>query len=460
MFDKVLGFVKQYHMLEEEDKVVVGVSGGADSVGLLLILLELKKLYHLELYVVHVNHGYRGAEADQDQEFVEALCNEYNISFAVKKVDMASYAKENGYSLEEAGRILRYEAFEEARTRYHATKVAVAHNKNDQAETVLMNLTRGTGMRGLSGIGPKRGDIIRPFLCVTRTEIESYLEQRGVGYRVDSSNLTDDFTRNKVRRNVIPLLEEVNEQAITHIYQVAEQMREMEQYLDFVTKQTFDRIVHVENGQYCLNVEQLEKENPVIGKRILQMCIREMVNSLKDIEAKHILSVYNLLFKSVGKEVHLPYELHAKREYEQIVFYKKCKESPKKSSVFIEVEEETEYELPGMGMKISFTIRNYEKSRGIPKNRYTKWFDYDRITTTIIIRNRRQGDYLSINNKGNAKTIKALFIDNKIPREKRDMIPLLCDGSHVMWIIGDRISEAYKVTDQTKKILEVKVMEV
>ncbi len=462
MFEQVLEYVKQNKMLEMHDRVVVGVSGGADSVCLLLMLLELRKHYELELFVVHINHGLRGEEAMRDENYVKALCETLGVSCHAILVDVEGYVKREKCSTEEAGRILRYECFEKEYNEKHCNKIAIAHNRNDVAETVLLNLTRGTGIKGLVGIQPVRGSLIRPLLCVTRDEIEEYLCNRGIEYCVDSTNLEDIYSRNKIRNKVLPELRTINSQVSSHIARCASAIGEIEEYLQKQTKELYERIVREQNGQYFVNVGELKNADLVLGKRVVRDVIYSCGKKKKDIEEKHILQVLQLQDKTVGKQVNLPYRMVAVREYETIVI--KCIDLAKKEKKPNDwnqlIETSKEYQLDDLGINLKVELMEYEKNMIIPKNRCTKWFDYDKIKNTIFLRFRKQGDFLAINAQGNVKTIKSLFIDEKVPREQRDKIPLLCDGNHVMWVLGGRISEEYKITEQSKKILVVTMMEV
>lgn len=460
MYHRILQFINENNMIEKGDRIVLGISGGADSICLLRVFVQMRKSYELALFVVHVNHGLRGEEALRDQHFVEDLCKEYEIEYHVETVDVALFGREHGYSLEEAGRILRYDAFEKEYKKRDCNKIAIAHNKNDQAETVLFNLVRGTGMKGLTGIDAMRGHLIRPLLCVTREEIEQYLEELKQEYCVDSTNLVDIYTRNKLRLNILPQLATVNQQAVSNITNCAKQLNEIEQYLKKQTNEVYQRIVNENNGQYFVKVLDLSQEDVVIQKRILRQMVFQLTKRLRDIEEKHILAVLDLCEKSVGKKVHLPQGIVANRTYEELVIGIVEEQKQPESPSQMEITEEGTYSSKAHGIVLEVEILPYKKNMIIPKNEYTKWFDYDKIKNTIFLRNRMQGDYLQMNKQGNVKTIKSLFIDEKVPREQRNSIPLLCDGAHVMWVIGGRISEAYKVTEQSKKILVVKVMEV
>lgn len=465
MFNQVVKFIQQHHMLKVGDRIIVGVSGGADSICLLDVLLELRETYGLDLFVVHINHGLRGEEAYGDQKYVEAFCEKHHLPCICYQEDVAGYSKAHHCSLEEAGRILRYQAFEHEYNEKHCNKIAIAHNKNDLAETVLFHLARGTGLKGLVGIEPVRGHIIRPLLSVTREEIEAYLKDKGIDYCTDSTNLETDFTRNKIRLQVLPLLNELNSQAVAHIAGTALQISEVEEYLKNQTNLLYERVVSHENGLYSVDIEKLLQEDKVLVKRVLRQMVGNAAGGFKDIEEIHILAVYELLQKGVGKQVDLPLGVMARCGYDRLVIGKKEKMASlvlqaSLNPLFIKIEVPGTYYLPELHKKLTFSFLDYEKNMVIPKNSCTKWFDYDRIRDTIFLRTRRSGDFMQINKEGGTKLLKDIFINDKIPKEDRNHIPLLCEGEHVMWIMGGRISEAYKVTSTSKKILVVNITEV
>src|SRR5699024_2969941 len=233
MINKVGSYICENDMLKMGDRIVIGVSGGADSVCLFYVFLDLVKKYNLELFVVHVNHGIRGQEADKDEAFVKSLCKEHRVSFISVKKDVPKIAKLEGLSEEEAGRNVRYEAFYQCYLENACNKIAVAHNKNDNAETILFHLFRGSGIKGLSGIPPKRDSIIRPLLCVEREEIERYLEKKKIPYIIDRSNLEEDYTRNKIRHKVLSYAkDEINYGAVANITNSAAMLTEIQDFLN------------------------------------------------------------------------------------------------------------------------------------------------------------------------------------------------------------------------------------
>jgi tRNA(Ile)-lysidine synthase len=474
MLAKVTDFMFHNRMTEEGDRIAVGVSGGADSVCLLYVLKKLSRTGKFDLAAVHVNHRLRGAEADRDEQFVRALCRDWDIDFYLRSYDVGRLAKEEGLSEEEAGRKVRYLAFLEVCGQQGYNKVAVAHNKNDNAETFLFHLFRGTGMKGLSGIDPCRAlpadfgevTVIRPLLCVERREIEDYLNREGIAYQTDSTNLTEDYSRNKIRNKILTYAAaEINTRTVGNINETALKLREALEYIDRNVTIRYQALVRQEKGCFRISAEALLKEPPVIQKGILRKLLEDLAGSLKDLEAGHIDAVLSLCKRQVGKQVQLPCGILAGREYEDIIIC--IKTVHLWENLEVEPMEPVKLMIPGRILipsirKILETkLIKYEKSEAIPKSSCVKWFDYDKIENAVEMRNRKEGDYIQINASGGNKRLKDYFIDRKIPRRQRDSQVLITDGSHVMWIPGEgeRISEKYKVDETTSNILLMKLID-
>jgi tRNA(Ile)-lysidine synthase len=485
MQKKIQIFIRQYHMIEENDHVAVGVSGGADSVCLLHLLCELRKCMHFRLTAVHVEHGIRGAESLADAAFVRQLCADWNVPLHTFSVDALHQAKTQHQSLEEAARELRYRCFYEACRKCGANRLAVAHHGDDCAETVLFHLSRGTGLRGLCGIVPVRElpeqklTLIRPLLCVTKAEIEAYLEQIGQEYRTDSTNADVTMSRNRIRSQVLPQLCEVNTAAVPHIVRTAGYLEEICEYLDEAAWDAGSAYITYEREKNKIVKIRLQRQGilampTVLQKNLIHRLLGELAGSKKDLTAAHMESVQALFTAQVGKSVCLPYGIRAYADYEQIVLQKEFgqkkqtdqtdRNNRKKQSAKNEAEKKTrEYELviPGecileSGEHITTKILEFDGNfQQIPEKTCTKWFDYDKIKDTVQIRTRRPGDYLQVQAAGGHKKLKDYLINSKIPKEERDQLLLLAEGSHILWVIGQRISEAYKVTQKTKHIFEV-----
>ncbi len=455
MLKKIKAYVEKYHMLAPGDVVVAGVSGGADSVCLLFVLLELQKEIPFTLTVVHVNHGIR-PEAGEDAAYVQKLCKEQGVTYCLYETDIRKLAKEQGTSEEEAGRNFRYRCFQEVLGQNGGKpgKIAVAHNLNDRAETMLFNLFRGSGLSGMTGIRPVREDIIRPLLGIDRSEIEDYLESRDIPYCIDSSNLEDDYTRNRIRHHILTCAAEINPQASAHMAGTADAVWEAEEYIGKQAKAVADQCVSRMLGQIEIDRQKLLKQEPLIQKRIFLFALEQVIPGRKDITTAHIKGLMDIAWGEGNREIHLPYGLCGMRRYEKIII-KAASDDEKNSEVFTVADSGSLF-IPNMGI-LKVRVFPYQKSERIPQKTYTKWFDYDKITTSAVFRTRQQDDYLIINQAGNRKTLKEYMINEKIPREDREQMYVLADGSHIIWIPGYRISEYYKVTEQTRVILELKI---
>lgn len=450
MRTRVDKWIDKYNMLHDGDTVVVGVSGGADSVCLLFLLCEYaaSEIYDIKLQVVHVNHMLRET-ANRDEEFVKDLCSRlsdrFNISIPCKiiKADIESISKEKGMSIEEAGRLVRYDAMRQCLVG-KAGKIAVAHHANDRAETMLFNLFRGTGLNGVSGIKAVNDDIIRPLLCVTRKDIEKFVNENNLYYVTDETNLTDEYTRNKIRHNIIEYAEEnIFAGAVLNMNNAAEQFILAEDFINECTlKASLHSIFFKEPGHIIIDIKELIKEHDYIIDRVLYDAVVCVANKKKDITSEHIHRIKLLLDATGSKEINLPYGVIVLKEYNSLIFTTKVQE--------VSVRKPEDYPID-MRVLTDFDILD------IPKDNYTKWFDYDKISSVATVRFRKEGDYLMINKECQTKSLQDYFVNEKVPKEKRDEIPLLADKNHIMWVVGKRISEYYKVTEDTKRVLEVKI---
>lgn len=451
----VESYMEQHHMVEEGDVIVAGVSGGADSVCLFSILKEYCAKKGATLVVVHVNHGIR-EEAAKDAEFVRNLCQLAGVEYHLFCEDIPTYAKERGIGTEEAGRQARYEAFEQIRVRFgNRGKIAVAHNRNDQAETMLFHLLRGSGVTGLSGIMPVREHIIRPLLCVERKEIENYLAQKGIKWCIDSTNEENTYTRNKLRNVVFPYVEkEVCEQSIRHVANAAEEMAQVRSFLEELTAEAEKTVLEKIEELVYIKRDAFLKQHEVIRKQLLLRALAYLVPSRKDFGAVHVKDILTLFEKNSGKQIQLPYGLCAMREFDKIVIRVRVQDEVGQVKIPVTIPGRIEFEE---GEIMEFSLLPAENYREIPQKKYTKWFDYGKIIHCLVLRNRQSGDYLTITEGGGHKTIKEYFIEEKVPRLERENKLLLADDKHILWVIGMRISEAYKVTEQTKTILQVTI---
>ena len=455
MLKVVEDYMEKYHMIETGDTVVVGVSGGADSVCLLLLLHEYQSKKEFKIAVVHMNHMIR-TNAKNDADYVKQICDNLQIPFFLYEKDIVGMAKDKGISTEEAGRDARYEAFNEVLASLGGKgKIAVAHNRNDCAETVLFNLFRGTGLTGLSGILPVRDNIIRPVLCLSREQIERYLKRHQFLWCIDSTNKENTYTRNKIRNIIIPYAEkEICKNSADHIARTAGELAEIREYFERQTKIAVNETVTMKQDEVSIHVYDFLKLENLMQKQVLLYCMEKITLGRKDIGMKHILDIQTLFQKDGSKQIDLPYQLEAVKQYNNVIIRNRKKRVD--NSFYQEVNVPGKFFLPS-GKVMEFTIFPSQKDENIPEKTYTKWFDYDKILHCLVLRNRKTGDFLTINELMSKKKVKDYLIQEKVPRDERDDLLLLTDGSHILWVLGLRISEYYKVTNETKRILQVMI---
>lgn len=455
-------------MIESGDRIVAGISGGADSVCLFFALLELQKEMDFAFYAVHINHGYRGEASDRDEQFVRDLCEKYGVPLQVFSVDLESTAKKRKQSLEEAGREIRRELFEKEMQSRNACKIALAHHENDNAETFLWNLCRGCGLHGLGGIRPVNGVYIRPLLGMTRGEIETFLQKRQQPYCTDATNLETDYTRNKLRHLVLPVLEEqINRQTIRHMNTTMEELRELDDYVEMQVEAAYQACVEKEQDEICLIRKKPLLQYPeLLQNKVIFRCLAETAATQKNLGRVHVEDVRALLEKQPGRSLDLPARVRAVREYEGVRLKKIRYEKEQfvkdryteQNAVCLAIPGTTV--LPEQNLKV--TCRILEKnplSEGtdIPQKTYTKWFDYDIIKKCLHIRTRQSGDWITVDGAGHRQKLKSWFVNEKIPYKQREEIPLIAEGNQILWILGYRMGSAYRISSETRRILRIDV---
>ncbi|MBQ2275954.1 MAG: tRNA lysidine(34) synthetase TilS [Lachnospiraceae bacterium] len=450
--EKVKKWITANELIKKEDKIVVGVSGGADSICLLHLLDSLKEELRLTLYVVHINHGIRES-GNEDEAFVKAFCKERSIECSVFKTDIKQLAKITKTSVEEAGRQYRYECFEQVRREKGADSIAVAHNENDQAETMLFRLARGSGIGGIAGMKPKNGYVIRPILSCSREEIEEYLKKVNQSFCTDETNFDTIYTRNQIRHNVLPLLCNINSNAISHMFEAAKDLREYESFFMEQFKIWWEKNVAVEEERILLPVKEMHLGQKLIREQAVREAIEQLAGQRKNIGRVHIEAVLHLLDKQVGRQIDLPYELEALKQYEHIVIQKKKEEVEEEIDILLTPNET--YQVPFMGGTLRIAIQNYKDYINNEKKGYTKAFDCDRIVGALHLRTYHTTDSFVLGQQGGTKTVKKYFVDCKIPRQLRKQIMILADDENILWILNHRTNYAYSLSDTTKQVLVV-----
>ncbi len=444
MIGKIFDFIKKYNMISPGDIIICGLSGGADSVSLLLSLYELREQLGITVNALHVNHCLRGAESDRDEEFCRKLCSELGVGFEAVSCDVASYAEKHSVSLEEAARRLRYAVFRE---HSQGKKLATAHNANDNLETVILNMTRGSALKGFTGIPPVRENIIRPMLTVSRREIDAFLAERGQEYVTDSTNLSDDYTRNKIRHRIIPLLEEMNSSIIETSIKSIDAMRAEN---DFIEEQTEKAMNVCRHGNIIRNADTLPQ---VIRRRCIARLLTEnsIPYSYDRLEAADVLLskkgrlnvAGDFFLVSDGKNL----------ELKEI--------APKKSTELLEaplvIGENNIFGSRTMFCKL-ILCDDLKKNDAVHKKLTSYLLDYDKIIGRAVVRNRRFGDRIQLSGRNFNSSVKKLINEN-VPIELRSVLHFIEDEQGTIFAEHIGISGRVAPDTRTKRFLEITVRE-
>ena len=453
---KALSAILEHGMVKSGDRIVVAVSGGPDSVCLLNILFQLRKPLNANLIVAHLDHGLRPNEDEKETEFVANLTRRLNLSLAYDKVN--NLTKAHGTTIEEKAREIRYQFLTKVLDEYHAQKVALGHNMNDQAETVLMHILRGTGPTGLSGIPPIRENrFIRPLINITRDEIQTYLKQKDMPFMMDSSNLEKRFLRNKIRLELIPLLLNYQPMLIEHLGELAFLCRQEDQFMVEEAIKVLEMMI-LDSSEHSLDLSltTFKSFSIPLQYRIIRQAIKRVKGNLRRIDIGHIKAVMDLANKERPQiKINLPENITVKKIYERLRF-----------SLGVEIETGNfSYYIKNMGrfqiQEINQTISLEEISKKdfllpSPSSREA-FLDLDMFHWPIRVRNFRAGDRFIPLGLSGFKKLKDIFIDNKIPTEERKKIPILENGNDIVWVCGIRIDNRYRVNEKTKRILRCKL---
>jgi tRNA(Ile)-lysidine synthase len=452
--EKFIEFIEAYDLIGTASKIHIALSGGADSMALLDLFITYQKTHPIEIDAVHVHHGLRTA-SDIEAVHVKAHCERLDIPCRTFYVDVLASAA-CGKSVEEAARDLRYEIFDQI-IKEEGGLVALAHHQDDQVETVLMHLFRGSALKGLGGMQPKRGAYIRPLLNVTQEEIMTYCQQRSISFDVDESNYDTKYSRNKLRLQIIPMLKEVQPRLSEHICATASLISEDDRYLEELATMAYDRaVIYQSRDKIQWQRTVLCELNPVLLRRVLRQGLAFSEGGLRNVSKYHTEEMMALVVsEKTGKAIDLPMNRRLGCDYDIVTLDRNDHgEILKKQPLEIDLMGMRLYEIYQYGAFCMKIIPN-EKQKEFSKKSCTKWFDYDKIRGNLRIRTRENGDFIRFSPDLHKKKIKDYFIDQKVNRSIRDQVPMLVSGHEVIWIVGYRINEAYKVTDATKTIIEV-----
>ncbi len=448
--------IYRHQMISTGEAIGVAVSGGIDSVALLDILVNLREEFQVSLVVLHLNHGIRGEEAERDQRFVQDLSKKYALPYLTRRVDVPIYMKETSLSLQEAARELRYRFFDEAIKEHNLDKVALGQTADDQAETVLMRFIKGAGSRGLKGIPYVRGVYIRPLLELWRQQLQEYIEQRGLSFVEDSSNLKNTYLRNRIRHELLPYLMQYNPNIKQRLVRLAQVLGEDELCLEGQAQQLSHEIIKKGNMEVSIHIPDLLRLPSALQARILQGSF-EHISSGKVLEYPQLKGLLQMV-QGVGanKQMPLPGGYWAAKIYNTLLLRADKGEEKGKGLKEIILQVPGITMLQDLGMKIEATVCEGQASyRPDPREAY---LDHNRLRFPLRLRSYRPGDsFIPLGMKGKKK-IKDFFIDLKIPRGKRKQIPLIVSGGDICWVAGYRIDERFKVRKETNKTLRLALL--
>lgn len=454
------------HEVQDGDKIVCAVSGGLDSVCLLYVLYHISVQHKYHIYAVHVNHGIRGKEAGRDEAFVKALCKDYGIELKVYSCDVPAVSKERKQSVEETARDLRYSFFDKAIQEFHANKIAIAHHMDDNVETFLFHLLRGSKVKGLVGIPRNRDKIVRPFLEVRREELFRLALEQGLNYVEDSSNKDIAYTRNYLRNVMIPdMCEKINAGAVEHISEVMEELYSLyESISPLISDIERDILISMTQGSFVINRKRARNYSFYLFSHALSVMMEKAGFVKKDITQRHYRAVYELCGSETGKKLMFPSDIEVRNEYDRMVF-------------------DINHRLAQVDNVFEFV--NLKKGYEVEFGEYRIWLEYsqDRSKTGDIlfetgfckeifdlgkldpalplsIRHRQEEDYMIIDEKGSHKKLSRIFIDNKISRCEREKLPVIAQGNRVLFVPGVRRSRDTWVSDKSKEIIVLSVKKV
>jgi tRNA(Ile)-lysidine synthase len=462
LFDRVKRTIDRYRLLEKGDRLIVGVSGGVDSMVLLHLLNACRETFDLSLIVAHVNHGFRPEESEREAELVEKESDRFRLPFEYGKFNAREFQKMGGLSPQDAARRIRFHFFYDLLRKHYAQKIALGHNADDQVETVLLRLVRGSGLRGLKGILPIRErKVIRPLLEVWREEIHSFALEKKIPFLSDSSNLKNDYLRNRIRLSLIPFIErEYQPNFKETLLRTSTILREEDDYLERGTEEAYQKIIHKAGDTLSFKWSEYQSLHRAIQWRVIRKLVERIHDGAGVIEdgggADVLKVLQNLHPSSPSFLLELPHGFWIEKRYDVVLLGKK---EVKPSSPF-EVDllcpghtfiEEIEKEVV-----IEETDRDQFRDYSGPPN--TALMDYENLRFPLKMRNFRPGDrFCPLGVKGTQK-LKEFFIDHKVPKFERPSIPLLISEERIAWVVGYRIDERVKITEKTKRVLKVKVV--
>lgn len=436
-------------MIDKNDRILVGLSGGPDSIFLLHFFKNNFKNY---IVVAHINHKLRGEDSDLDEKFVRLISQKLKLPLYVKREDVKKLSVDNKKSIEECGREIRFSFFNKILKIENLNKIALGHNLDDNVETILMNFIKGSGIKGLIGIPEKRENVIHPIINIKKSEILNYLNENGIEYRVDKTNLKIDYFRNRIRNYLLPLIErEFNKNFKEKILSFSNILKIENEFMDELVGKKEEEILKFEENIVTIDLKNFKKLHLSLKRRVIRKALSYLNNDLREYSLEHIDNVIALEDKKTGKEIELPLNIVAIKDRDKIVIEKI--EDLKVDDFVIEISDLKP--VIENGLKIDFSLT--EKFSNL-KDPLIAYFDYDKIEFPLKIRLPKFGEKFVPLGMKEKKKIQDFFTDSFIPKDVRWKIPILLDNKDdILWIIGVRISENYKVTDLTKRVICIKI---
>ncbi len=461
MLSKIRLTIERYQMIKEGDTVMIALSGGPDSVCLLFLLSELRKLMDVSVCAGHINHGLRGEESLRDQRFCEQICQQYSVPLRTHSISDDEYKAYPFTSLQGAARELRYKYLRRLADKLNANKIATGHTASDQVETVLFRILRGTGMGGLGGIRPVLNDIIRPLIDRSREEVLEYLKTMGVPYIIDSSNLKPKYLRNQIRLELIPVLKRSFNPSISNaIINLADLIREENEYLESLVDKEYEFGIN-EKTDFSIgfNLFLLKTLHKALARRIIIRLYNDLVNyepglHLSNEQVEWILQLARE--GEPGNQIDLPGNIRVHLQYDRILFTHEEYPHGREFEVHLSIPGEVDIPQAAMNVKASLIEPQQFKQMLPNATRNEAFFDVRDIKNTLTIRSRKPGDRIALPGMEGTKKLQDIFVDDKIPRLERDSIPIVLSGNEIIWIIGNRQSRNALVKADTHKIVHIK----
>ncbi len=449
---RLRSFSRRHRLIEPGDKVLVAVSGEKDSAALLDALNRLRDKERFELAVVHCNHQLRGRESNQDEAFVRRIADRYKLECYVERLEIKEYSKKGKYSIEQAARNLRYQAFQKVLGSSGFGKVATGHTADDNAETVLLNLFRGSGVAGLTGIPVRRRDVnvVRPLLFASREEVKAYARARNLKHREDSSNRRQIFRRNYIRRTLVPSLRRnVNENIVGTLNRTAEIFSHLNEYVNAQVREGFQSAARaLEEDRVVLDICELRSYLYFIRESILLLAARSLTP--REVSFEKIRSILDLTEAQTGSQVEVFQDVVACRDRDVLLLERVDRRRGFQYGVSVNQKQQ----FPGFELESSFVDRD-EMVFGEERN--VAFVDADKLGGTLLLRSWKDGDWFIPIVMGGKKKLSDYFVDEKVPLFEKQRIPVLESEGNIVWVCGRRLDDRFKVTEQTQRILKLKI---